>query len=156
MQPSRIPRFEIVSCKAIAVGGADVNGSDFMRKVALADMGWFRLKLRPMTIRMDADGFLPCIDDVWTVSEASKGGLRIENAGRTQHSWFLAADAIKEFRQDTFRFDIPGDCQGTLRLLGFLWLRGNQMGFEALSLPESERFSVAQFTAGVLPAGTLC
>ena len=119
-------------------------------------MDWFRLKLRPMAVRIDSEGsILPCIDDVWTVSRASKNGLQIENSGRTGHSWHLSRDAVKEFRESLFRQDVPSDRQGMLMLLGFVWLRGCHAGFEPLSLPRAEDLALDQFAAGIRAAGAL-
>lgn len=106
-----------------------------MNKEKLAKMYDFRVKTRLYLIRHRDT---PC-DDIWIVEKASTKELRLLNR-RTHHSIILQNDAIHDFRFSIVEPTSDKEKQGILKLLGYIWVRGMQIGFEPLSLPVAEFF----------------
>ena len=74
-----------------------------------------RVRIVPVAIRLDSDGFeLPQEDDVWIIDRATDEGLEISNI-RTGHRPTLAFDHIYRYTSD------PGNSQGGIKH-GFLTL----------------------------------
>ena len=117
-----------------------------MNQSAIRKIVGFRVKLRPMALRWNTGGkLLPVIDDIWEIqmTPRRKAVIQINNL-RTSHFWDLSADSIHDFRVAVVDRSIDLEKQGVLKLLGFVWLRGDDAGFEPLSLPVAEGLFLQQ------------
>ncbi len=87
-----------------------------MNKKSLSKMQYKRLRIDPPARRIDANGVeLPQIDDVWLVTEASRGELVLKNPRSDQHVT-LGSDHVREYTTDVGRSD------GILRLKSQIFL----------------------------------
>jgi len=91
-----------------------------MNKQKLSEMRFKNVRVRPIARRIDPSGVeLDQIDDVWSLTETSKGELNLRN-NRTYHNVQLETDHVREYMTD------PGRTDGFLILKSqiFLFARG--------------------------------
>jgi hypothetical protein len=76
-----------------------------MNKQKLSAMTSKQVKVRPMARRIDPNGVeLPQIDDVWSLTQASRDELNLQN-NRTYHNVQLGTDHVREYMTDSGRTD---------------------------------------------------
>lgn len=76
-----------------------------MNKQKLSEMKYKRVRVRPIARRIDPNGLeLDQIDDVWSLTETSRGQLNLQN-NRTYHNVQLGTDHVREYMTDAGRSD---------------------------------------------------